>query len=114
MCKSLTERQNVKGANTSLYHYKPLTLEIRKGLKLKVSERFRYYYKSSKNLLNDFVVYLTKVCFKPKKTAQALSSSIRSVWMALDKEMLIRPNAIGSPDKLKDLYFHPMPKKIRV
>ena len=43
-----------------------------------------------------------------------IASSIRNVWLELDTEMSLRPNALGSPDKLEDLYFFPKVTKIQV
>ena len=52
--------------------------------------------------MEDFVEYLTKVCFKPKKVAKELAASIRRVWLQVDKDMIIQPNALASPEKLED------------
>lgn len=115
VCRTLTTKEDTNNTKeSSNYHYKDLTADLRKKLKISETERFKYYYKSSKHLLDDFVVYLTKVCFKSKKVANELASSVRSVWLELDKDMLLQPNSLANPDKLEDSYFHPRVTKIRV
>ena len=82
-----------KYKNMSLLKYrKPLTSHLKKKMKID-SFQFKHHYTSGNELLLDFERYIKKYISKSAKSASQCASDVRSIWMAVDPDLSIHPNA---------------------
>lgn len=100
-----------KSDHILLLHH-PLSKEQRSFFKIPKTDRFRYYYKTSKDLLQDFERWLVEACRKTEKAAKEIASSCKQIWLVIDEKMCLNPNQLADPENLEDVYLIPQVKKL--
>jgi len=90
-----------------------LTKKIKASLGVSKDSIFRYYYKSSNDVLKDFENWLLKACGKNAKSARQITQDCIHIWQVLDTEMRISPNSLADPELLEDYFVIPNVNRLK-
>ena len=90
-----------------LQNKQEITAAFRKKYKV-ATEDFRYFYDSSKKLLNDFERYLYINLHHTKGQAEQYKSNVADIWRCVDDEMAIFPrNFLSNTCLIEDNFYIP-------
>ena len=91
-----------------LKYQKLLTSHLKRKMKIG-SFQFKHHYTSGNELLLDFERYIKKRIIKSPKSAGAgqCTSDVRSIWMAVDPDLSIHPNAFTDNELLASRFYLP-------
>ena len=84
----------------------PVTKEIQMQYQLEDNE-FRYYYKSSNEVLLDYGQFIERYCNRTHKTAEQYVLDIRDIWSEIDQDMTLNPNQLRDEENLESRFYLP-------